>query len=166
MVWCYEIWFFLNISYQVIRVLEVIVCPTRLRNNVFKENIILLQSCTKSKLFFNSYKAYLWSTLEKYVLKYLNILFVDHFIPISRKKSSIWSKKQFKRTIFLSYIQISQKFDTWKTGPKILMYQIFTQFEQPPKKWSFLKNSIFYISRFWSEKISNLRLPEYILFFL
>ena len=108
------------------------------------------------------------STLAKNDLKYLNISIFDHFIPILRKNLRFEAKIKKKRTIFLSYIQISPKFDTLKTRPQILTYQIFFRFEWPKKKWSFflfffLKFHFFtfQVWTFWSYKITNLRLPKH-----
>ena len=56
-----------------------------LKNHISEEKLNFITVLHHNKLAFNSYNAYLLSTLEKNDLKYLNISFFDHFIPIPRK---------------------------------------------------------------------------------
>ena len=102
------------------------------------------------KLTFNSYNAYLRSTLEKNDLKYLNISFFDHFIPIPRKNLQFEAKIKKKDLFFYLASKFHQNLnDPPKNGPFIFFW-----------KFHFF---IFQVWPFWSEKITNLRLPEHIL---
>ena len=108
-----------------------------LKNHVLKKNIILLQSCTKiNSLLIHIMLICDLPQINMFYTKTLISCFLTILYQFLEKIFDL--KHKFKKgPIFLQYIQISQKSDMLKTRPLISTNQIFTQIEQPPKKWSF-----------------------------